>query len=130
MTDADITTEIAAVLNRASMENGSDTPDSILAEYLWACLRAFDTATKARDAWWGLKPWAKATGDATLSSTPPAAVIPALPIDAAAESRIEKLLAEKRAAEPAGVCARCAGRRFDPEFVGACGECGGSGRAT
>lgn len=43
--------EITAALNRASAENGSATPDYILADYLLQCLLAFDSATNQRDAW-------------------------------------------------------------------------------
>ncbi len=46
-------------INCASMENASDTPDFILAEYLTDCLEAFDKATKARDKWHGHNPWPK-----------------------------------------------------------------------
>lgn len=38
-------------INRYSMENGSNTPDFILAGYLVGCLRAFDLATRERDRW-------------------------------------------------------------------------------
>lgn len=44
--------ELRATLNRHSMENGSDTPDFILAEYLLNCLDAFDTAVTARSTWY------------------------------------------------------------------------------
>ncbi len=45
--------EIAAVLNKHSAENASNTPDFILAQYLWACLLAFDTAVQLRETWYG-----------------------------------------------------------------------------
>ena len=45
--------DIKDVINRNSAENASDTPDSVLAEYLICCLAAFDTATNARDRWYG-----------------------------------------------------------------------------
>jgi hypothetical protein len=35
-------------LNKACAENGSDTPDFILAQYLMDCLDAFDNATFRR----------------------------------------------------------------------------------
>ncbi len=38
------------LLNCASMENGSDTPDFILARYLAECLEVFDRAVSARTA--------------------------------------------------------------------------------
>ena len=48
--------EVRAAINRASADNGSDTPDFILADYLLSCLDAFDKATIARDRWWNHKP--------------------------------------------------------------------------
>ena len=49
----DLRSDIKGALNRASAENGSDTPDHVLADYLLACLDAFDAATHARSAWYG-----------------------------------------------------------------------------
>ena len=46
--------ELEELINKHSMENGSDTPDLILATYLLSCLKAFDDATKNRDRWYGL----------------------------------------------------------------------------
>ena len=40
------------LINRHCMENGSNTPDFILADYLTACLRAFDSAVNARTNWY------------------------------------------------------------------------------
>jgi uncharacterized protein (DUF1778 family) len=50
--------DIEEAINRASAENGSDTPDFILAEYLMGCLVVFDDAVRAREKWYGreLKP--------------------------------------------------------------------------
>lgn len=45
--------ELAQLLNRFSMENASDTPDYLLADYLIDCLRALDTAVRARERWYG-----------------------------------------------------------------------------
>ena len=45
--------DIAKVLNKASAENESNTPDWILAEYLIACLAAFDIASQRREDWYG-----------------------------------------------------------------------------
>lgn len=44
---------IAAAINSNSAENGSNTPDFILAEYLTDCLAAFDNAVKRRGDWYG-----------------------------------------------------------------------------
>lgn len=45
--------EICSAINRSSAENGSDTPDFILAQFLTDCLTAFDTAVNSRDLWYG-----------------------------------------------------------------------------
>ena len=45
--------EIQHAINRCSAENGSNTPDFILAEYLTDCLAAFDKASRARERWFG-----------------------------------------------------------------------------
>ena len=43
--------DLKRLLNRNSMENASNTPDFILANYLLACLLAFDTAVQQREIW-------------------------------------------------------------------------------
>lgn len=43
---------IRDALNRHSAENGSHTPDFILAGYLTDCLAAFDRATALRTSWY------------------------------------------------------------------------------
>jgi hypothetical protein len=45
--------ELATVLNRASRENESNTPDFILAEYLNLCLEAFERTSRRREEWYG-----------------------------------------------------------------------------
>ena len=49
----DFEAELRHLLNCCSRENGSDTPDFVLARYLTACLEAFDTAVERREAWYG-----------------------------------------------------------------------------
>lgn len=44
---------LEALINECSMENDSNTPDFILAEYLSSCLLAFNIATNRRDSWYG-----------------------------------------------------------------------------
>lgn len=44
--------ELAALLNSLSLENGSDTPDFILAEYLCDCLHSWDKAVAQRKRWY------------------------------------------------------------------------------
>lgn len=50
---ADFQSELASLLNRHSEENGSNTPDFILARYLTDCLEVWNATTKAREAWYG-----------------------------------------------------------------------------
>jgi hypothetical protein len=49
----DFKTELKQLINRHSVENGSHTPDFILADYLTNCLKAFETAATARSGWYG-----------------------------------------------------------------------------
>lgn len=43
--------QLERILNIYSIENMSNTPDFILAEYLWDCLTAFDNALEKRNKW-------------------------------------------------------------------------------
>lgn len=47
--------EIEIALNKHSAENGSNTPDFILATYLTGCLASFNAAVAARESWYGRK---------------------------------------------------------------------------
>lgn len=49
----ELESDIAAVLNKHCAENDSNTPDFILAQYLIACLAAFNAASLAREKWYG-----------------------------------------------------------------------------
>lgn len=51
-TNAEFKKELCHLLNRFSQENGSDTPDFVLADYLCECLKAFNEATKIRTDWY------------------------------------------------------------------------------
>jgi hypothetical protein len=44
---------IMVALSHVNAENGSNTPDYILADYLVSCLAAFDRAVLARERWYG-----------------------------------------------------------------------------
>ena len=44
---------LRALINQTNQENGSDTPDRILAQYLDVCLANFNTAVQHREAWYG-----------------------------------------------------------------------------
>jgi hypothetical protein len=46
--------ELRQLMNYYCKENGSNTPDFILVEYLESCLSAFDRATQGRDRWYGV----------------------------------------------------------------------------
>ncbi len=49
----DFRKDLESLINKHSLENGSNTPDFILAEYLTDCLNAFDKTSKAREKWFG-----------------------------------------------------------------------------
>ena len=48
------TQELSDLLNRHSAEAASNTPDFILANYLEACLAAYNATIQRRDKWYGL----------------------------------------------------------------------------
>jgi len=50
---SDLRREIEHIINCRSLENGSNTPDFILAKYLIDCLQAFDAAVNRREKWYG-----------------------------------------------------------------------------
>jgi hypothetical protein len=66
--DKDFRNKVEEAINWCSMENGSDTPDFILADFLTDCLRVFGTATTRRERWYGreIGEWQKTT-DLTLT---------------------------------------------------------------
>ena len=46
-------TELAALINRHSLENRSNTPDFVLAHYLVDCLIAYEKAVRRVSEWKG-----------------------------------------------------------------------------
>jgi hypothetical protein len=52
MTRQHFRSELEGLINRYSIESGSNTPDYILADYLMDCLRAFDSAVNVRTEWY------------------------------------------------------------------------------
>lgn len=46
---------LTKLLNKYSMENGSNTPDFILASFLVDCLKAFNHGSNSRETWYGTK---------------------------------------------------------------------------
>lgn len=71
---SELQTRIAHALNAVSAENGSDTPDFILAEYLVLCLRTFDLAVSMRDQWYGRGRSTQGLGPAPQSAPDPVGV--------------------------------------------------------
>jgi hypothetical protein len=55
-TDMPFREELAQLINHHSRENGSNTPDYVLAHFLANCLEAFDGAVRTRDGWYGIHP--------------------------------------------------------------------------
>lgn len=47
--------ELEELINRHSIENGSDTPDRLLAEYLVGCINIYNQTVKARDRWYDIQ---------------------------------------------------------------------------
>lgn len=45
--------ELRVLLNRHCKENGSNTPDFILADYMRRALESFDKAVQEREHWYG-----------------------------------------------------------------------------
>lgn len=52
--------ELTFLINKHSMENASDTPDFILANYISSCLDLYASTVRSRDKWFGIdSPWDK-----------------------------------------------------------------------
>ena len=49
--------ELESLINANSVENLSDTPDFLLAQFLRGCLDSYNKTVKARDKWFNFKPW-------------------------------------------------------------------------
>lgn len=47
--------ELTALINKHCLENESDSPDFILAEYILDSLDAYNDAVKKRENWYGRK---------------------------------------------------------------------------
>jgi hypothetical protein len=52
---SDFKSELTGLLNRHSMENASNTPDFLLANFLLDCYTAWNIAVKSRDDWHGFQ---------------------------------------------------------------------------
>lgn len=53
---SDFRKAVESTINRFSKENGSNTPDFILAQFLVDSLSAYDKAVTAREKWYGREP--------------------------------------------------------------------------
>lgn len=47
--------DLEELINRYSVENGSNTPDFLLSIFLCGCLATFDAVVRRRDQWYGFK---------------------------------------------------------------------------
>jgi hypothetical protein len=45
--------DLEDIINRNCVENGSNTPDFMLAEYMVNCLKAYTKTSRAREKWYG-----------------------------------------------------------------------------
>lgn len=53
MGQSDFRVDLEELLNSNNKENGSDTPDYVLAQFLIASLASFDLAVRLRDQYYG-----------------------------------------------------------------------------
>jgi hypothetical protein len=63
--------ELEALINSHSMENGSNTPDFMLADYLANCLDGFNHTINTRERWYGREPRLIGEVGADVPSVPP-----------------------------------------------------------
>jgi len=71
MTATDFGRELEALINRYSKENGSNTPDFILARFLETVLIAADGLINRRESWYGRNKHENASeSDARLAQSP------------------------------------------------------------
>lgn len=52
---AEIIKKFTRFVNENSLEKGSDTPDFMLAEYLFNCLQNYNDIMQRRERWWSCK---------------------------------------------------------------------------
>jgi len=48
--------ELCKLINKYSQERNSNTPDFILAKYLFGCLGVYNSSIEDRDKWYGFEP--------------------------------------------------------------------------
>lgn len=66
----DLESEVTVALNRFSAENPSNTPDWILAQYLLACLAAWNIGVQQRETWYGRNAQPRGGSDPTPTIGP------------------------------------------------------------
>lgn len=54
--------DLKQLINHYSIENGSNTPDFILCEYLMGCLETYNKTIESREKWYGRDPKPTETG--------------------------------------------------------------------
>ncbi len=60
--EKDFRVELQTLVNKYSVEVGSDTPDFLLAEYIVQQLNTWDQYVTRREMWWGRVPTPKTNG--------------------------------------------------------------------
>jgi len=96
--------DLRQALNRNSAENGSNTPDYVLAEYLHSCLQAFDYAVRYRASATQLSPLDPNPGSTLFKQSNPDDPAPEVPgIQTLLEQHVKALEELLRTA----VCAVC-----------------------
>lgn len=66
---SDLIKELEAVINKHNVENESDTPDFLLASLVSETLKTWAKIVKARDDWYGFKPWGASEATDVEAST-------------------------------------------------------------
>jgi hypothetical protein len=102
--------ELRDLLNKHSKENGSNTPDFILAKYLVGCLDTFNAALQEREKWYGRGSQVVEEVPEGLEPPSPPPIVPAIPHD---DLRVEHRIFEEE--ELAGLKAHYRADLLTPE---------------
>ncbi len=117
----DFEKELQYLLNRFSKENGSNTPDFILAEYLNNCLITYNKALQQREKWYGRDGFLQ-TPEGVSSPAPPGPI--EMPTQVIKKSCV---YIDKRPLGYSDLCKYCGGRDvgWSEEYPeGICNWCG------
>lgn len=57
--ELELKNELETLLNKYSVENGSDTPDFLLAQYILDCILSYQSIVTKRDKWFGVDMWSE-----------------------------------------------------------------------